>query len=130
MTESHGEHPVLEEGVDGGGLSAASAAEEDGLEVAAARHLQDRRELLSVAAKPFICGFWHGALELVRRMFKNVGTPVDQDVEFPEGVLDLLNSSRVHRPFLRGGVKPRKGSQLTGLHCARLGKAVSRSRVE
>ena len=70
-------------------------------------------------------------------MIENVGTPVDQDVEFPEGVLDLFNSSRVHRSSLKGlprlnkvRVKPRKGSQLTGSHCARLGKAASRSRVE
>ena len=52
MTESHGEHSVLEEGVDGGGLPAAGAAEEDGLQVAAANHLQDRGELLSVLTQP------------------------------------------------------------------------------
>ena len=63
MTESHGEHSVLEEGVDGGGLSAAGAAEEDGLEVAAARHLKDCRELLSVATQP-------GEIDTVRRLTK------------------------------------------------------------
>ena len=85
--------------------------------------------------KPFICGYWHGALELVRRVIENVGTPVNQDFELPESVLDLSNSSRVHLlsdlPRLnKVRVEPRKGSQLMGSHCAPLGKAASRSRVE
>ena len=48
MSESHGQHSVLEQRVDGGGLAAARAAEEDRLEVAPAGHLQDRRQLLAV----------------------------------------------------------------------------------
>ena len=53
MAESHGQHPVLEQRVDGGGLAAARAAEEDRLEVtAAAGHLKDRCYLLSVGTQP------------------------------------------------------------------------------
>ena len=54
MAESHRQHSVLEQRVDGGGLAAARAAEEDRLEVAAAAagHLQDRRDLLSVGTQP------------------------------------------------------------------------------
>ena len=52
MAESHGQHSVLEQCVDGGRLAAACATEEDGLEVAPPAHLQDRSQLLSVGTQP------------------------------------------------------------------------------
>ena len=43
-----------------------------------------------------MCRLWHGALELLWRVVEYVATPNDQDVEFPEGVLNLGHFSRLH----------------------------------
>ena len=78
---------------------------------------------------------WHVTLEFVRRVVEYVATPVDQDVEFPEGVLNLDHFSRVHLlSRCRGSSKiqdePRKGCQLMGLYIVAWKGRLARSSVE
>ena len=77
--------------------------------------------------QPVMCRLRHGALELLWRAVEYIGTPVDQDVEFAEGVLDLNHFSRLHLLMLKDilQVSSRAAKRLSADGMLWLGKAAA-----